>query len=183
MRPAAEAISVTQRPASGAAPGSVSCRGYAAKLIGFLGSLLAGLILTSPAANAVTYTLVAQEYQPGFMTGNVGPATAIVDTDGFVTGSFMVSAPFPPGDSCVAVGNLCQSITLIHDLSAGDFVLLAALPDGFFDNGFAFPLGSLAIPGVYASTTGFTATLTVSVPRPAGGYGGRPPSSETKGPR
>jgi hypothetical protein len=79
---------------------------YAAKLIGFLGSLLAVLILTSPAANAVTYTLVTQEYQPGFMTGNVGAATAIVDTDGFVTGSFMVSAPFPPGDICVAVGNL-----------------------------------------------------------------------------
>jgi hypothetical protein len=59
---------------------------------------------------------------------------------------------------------LCQSITLIHGLSGGDFVLLAALPDGFFGHGFAFPLGSLTIPGVYASTTGFTATLTVSVP-------------------
>jgi hypothetical protein len=141
---------------------------YATKLIGFLGGLLAGLVLASPAANAaVTYTLVTQEYNPGFMTGNVGPATAIVRTDGFVTGSFMVAAPFPPGDSCVAVDNPCQSITLVPDLSGGDFVLLAALPNGFFGNGFGFPLGSLAAPGVYASTAGRTASLTVSVPEPS----------------
>jgi hypothetical protein len=140
---------------------------YVVRFVGFLGSLLAGLVLASPAANAVTYTLVTEDYAPGFMTGNIGPATAIVVTDGFVT-SLTVAAPFQPGDSCVAVGNLCQSITLLAGLDGADFVFLAALPDGTFGNGFGFALGSLSTPGVHASTTdSLPATLTVNVPEPS----------------
>jgi hypothetical protein len=140
---------------------------YSAKSIGFLGSLLAGLVFAGPPANAGTYTLVTLDYQPGFMTPNVGPATAIVHTDGFATHSFIVAAPFPPGDSCTAVGNLCQSITVFPDFGGNDFVFLAALPDGRFDNGFGFALGSLTTPGLYTSTAGFVGTLTVSVPEPS----------------
>ena len=130
-------------------------------------SLLITLFLSPSPANAdVIYTLVGGSPYP--------PASFQYVAPGFITNTTIVT----PNDlaSCSSQTGPCVDVIFRPDLVLGGFPSAVDLIDlqvvyqnrQYVDDGYDFPSGAFGAYGVYASTAGGTATLTVSeTPEPA----------------